>query len=81
MDGVARDRLGGEDKIEKNLVNANKTPGIEDLEPIAWSGDHGPTLLERAPFESSVRLRQLRTLPQPLSGIALRLFLRGMASF
>ncbi len=39
-----------EDKIEKNLVNANKTPGIEDLEPIAWSGDHGLTLLERAPF-------------------------------
>ena len=39
-----------EDKIEKNLLNANKTPGIEDLEPFAWSGDHGLTLLERAPF-------------------------------
>lgn len=39
-----------EDKIEKNLINANKVPGIEDLEPIAWSGDHGLTLLERAPF-------------------------------
>ncbi len=39
-----------EDKIEKNLLNANKTPGVEDLEPIAWSGDHGLTLLERAPF-------------------------------
>ncbi len=39
-----------EDKIEKNLVNANKTPGIEDLEPTAWSGDHGLTILERAPF-------------------------------
>lgn len=39
-----------EDKIEKNLINANKVPGIEDLEPMAWSGDHGLTLLERAPF-------------------------------
>ncbi|MDE3091478.1 MAG: aldehyde dehydrogenase EutE [Chloroflexota bacterium] len=39
-----------EDKIEKNLVNINKVPGIEDLEPIAWSGDRGMTLMERAPF-------------------------------
>jgi acyl-CoA reductase-like NAD-dependent aldehyde dehydrogenase len=39
-----------EDKIEKNLLVINKTPGIEDLEPLAWSGDRGLTLLERAPF-------------------------------
>ncbi len=39
-----------EDKIEKNLLNINKVPGIEDLEPIAVSGDRGLTLLERAPF-------------------------------
>jgi len=39
-----------EDKIEKNLLVTNKTPGIEDLEPDAWSGDRGLTLLERAPF-------------------------------
>lgn len=39
-----------EDKIEKNLLNANKVPGIEDLEPLAWSGDHGLTVVERAPF-------------------------------
>ena len=39
-----------EDKIEKNLLVTNKTPGIEDLEPTAWSGDRGLTLLERAPF-------------------------------
>src|SRR6202795_3163468 len=24
-----------------------KTPGTEDLEPVAWTGDHGLTLLER----------------------------------
>ncbi len=39
-----------EDKIEKNMLVINKTPGVEDLEPTAWSGDRGLTLLERAPF-------------------------------
>ncbi len=39
-----------EDKIEKNLLVTNKTPGIEDLTPDAWSGDHGLSLVERAPF-------------------------------
>ncbi len=39
-----------EDKIEKNLLVADKTPGPEILEPIAWSGDRGLTLTERAPY-------------------------------
>lgn len=39
-----------EDKVEKNLLNANKTPGTEDLEPVCFTGDHGLTLIERAPF-------------------------------
>lgn len=39
-----------EDKIEKNLLNANKTPGTEDLEPVCFTGDHGLTLIERAPL-------------------------------
>jgi len=38
------------DKRQKNLLVAHKTPGCEDLEPIAWSGDHGLTLMERAPY-------------------------------
>jgi acyl-CoA reductase-like NAD-dependent aldehyde dehydrogenase len=38
------------DKIQKNLLCANKTPGTEILRPTAWSGDNGLTLLERAPF-------------------------------
>ena len=38
------------DKILKNLLVANKTPGVEDLRPAANSGDHGLTLTERAPF-------------------------------
>lgn len=39
-----------EDKIEKNLLVANKTPGTEDLKPIVFTGDHGLTLVERAPY-------------------------------
>jgi len=39
-----------EDKVQKNLLNANKAPGTEILAPIAWSGDGGLTLIERAPF-------------------------------
>jgi acyl-CoA reductase-like NAD-dependent aldehyde dehydrogenase len=38
------------DKVQKNLLCANKTPGIELLRPIAYTGDHGLMLLERAPF-------------------------------
>jgi len=39
-----------EDKIEKNLLNANRVPGTEILAPIAWSGDDGLTLIEYAPY-------------------------------
>jgi acyl-CoA reductase-like NAD-dependent aldehyde dehydrogenase len=39
-----------EDKIKKNLLAAGRTPGIEDLEPDAVSGDHGLTVVERAPY-------------------------------
>lgn len=39
-----------EDKIRKNEVAIKKTPGIEDLEPRAFSGDKGLTLLELAPY-------------------------------
>jgi len=39
-----------EDKIIKNRLVTNKTPGPEVLEPKAWSGDDGLTIMERAPF-------------------------------
>lgn len=39
-----------EDKITKNILVAEKTPGIEHLTPEAITGDHGLTLLEPAPF-------------------------------
>jgi acyl-CoA reductase-like NAD-dependent aldehyde dehydrogenase len=39
-----------EDKVKKNLLVAEKTPGVEDLEPISWTGDRGLTLTEWAPY-------------------------------
>jgi acyl-CoA reductase-like NAD-dependent aldehyde dehydrogenase len=39
-----------EDKVKKNLLVTDKTPGPEDLEPETWTGDRGLTLTEPAPF-------------------------------
>jgi acyl-CoA reductase-like NAD-dependent aldehyde dehydrogenase len=39
-----------EDKILKNRLVTEKTTGTEDLEPVVWTGDHGMTLMERAPY-------------------------------
>ncbi len=39
-----------EDKVLKNLLVTDKTPGPEDLEPQVWSGDQGLTVTEFAPF-------------------------------
>ncbi|MBK6345608.1 MAG: aldehyde dehydrogenase EutE [Bacteroidales bacterium] len=39
-----------EDKVIKNELAINKTPGVEDLESIAYSDDNGLTLVERAPY-------------------------------
>ncbi len=37
-------------KTTKNLTAADKTPGVEDLLTVSWSGDGGLTVVERAPF-------------------------------
>ena len=39
-----------EDKVNKNLLVAEKTPGPEILRPIAFTGDNGLALIERAPY-------------------------------
>jgi len=39
-----------EDKIMKNQLVSERTPGVEDLAPAAFTGDHGLTLVEPAPF-------------------------------
>ncbi len=48
---VEETKLGNvADKVKKNLLCANKTPGMEILRPQAFSGDFGLMLMERAPF-------------------------------
>ncbi len=50
-EAVAETGLGRvEDKIQKNLLAAKKTPGVEDLAPLAYTGDDGLTLIEPAPY-------------------------------
>lgn len=39
-----------EDKLAKNQLVIDKTPGIEALKPAAHTGDHGLTLVEYAPY-------------------------------
>ncbi len=39
-----------EDKVQKNLLTATKTPGPEYLDTTAWTGDNGLTLVEYAPY-------------------------------
>ncbi len=39
-----------EDKVKKNLLQANKTPGLEDLAPRVFTGDRGLSLVENSPF-------------------------------
>jgi propionaldehyde dehydrogenase len=47
---VRETKLGRyEDKLRENILCATKTPGIEDIQPSAKTGDHGLMLLEHAP--------------------------------
>jgi acyl-CoA reductase-like NAD-dependent aldehyde dehydrogenase len=39
-----------EDKVVKNRLVTDRTPGLEDLAPVATTGDFGLTLVEVAPF-------------------------------
>lgn len=48
---VAETGLGRyEDKLKKNTLCATKTPGPEILRPIAFTGDYGLTVLDRASY-------------------------------
>ena len=50
-EAVAETGLGNfRDKQAKNSLAARKTPGVEDVEPSAYSDEHGLTIMERAPF-------------------------------
>ena len=49
--GVAETKMGRvEHKRLKHLLVADKTPGTEDIQPTAKTGDNGLTLIEMAPF-------------------------------
>lgn len=37
-------------KIRKLEIVTQSTPGVEDLSPVAWTGDRGLTVVELAPF-------------------------------
>ncbi len=39
-----------EDKLKKHALAADLTPGVEDLESVSWTGDHGLTVEEMAPY-------------------------------
>ena len=39
-----------DNKLIKHQLVATKTPGVEDLEAVSYSDDHGLTLVERAPY-------------------------------
>lgn len=50
---VAVDETGlgrADDKIQKNRLAAEKTPGVEDLEPLTYTDEYGMMLTERAPY-------------------------------
>jgi acyl-CoA reductase-like NAD-dependent aldehyde dehydrogenase len=48
---VEETKLGRvDDKLAKNTLVLEKTPGIEALHPNTWTGDHGLTLVEWAPY-------------------------------
>ncbi len=50
---MAREETGMgrvDDKVRKNLLCATRTPGVEDLQSRAFTGDQGLTLIEFAPF-------------------------------
>lgn len=38
------------DKVQKNLLVARRTPGLEDLSTYCKTGDHGMMIVEQAPF-------------------------------
>jgi len=48
---VEETKMGrAEDKTQKNILCAKRTPGVEDLHSLAFTGDKGLTLVEYAPF-------------------------------
>jgi propionaldehyde dehydrogenase len=48
---VEETKMGrADDKTQKNILCATRTPGVEDMHSRAYTGDEGLTLVEYAPF-------------------------------
>src|SRR5687767_15543494 len=62
-----------EDKLAKNKLVAEKTPGPEILQTVAFTGDHGLMLTERAPY--GVRSEEHTSELQSLAYLVCRLLL------
>jgi acyl-CoA reductase-like NAD-dependent aldehyde dehydrogenase len=51
LEAVSETGIGNaNDKKLKNALAAEKTPGVEDVQPTAYSDEHGLTLVEHAPY-------------------------------
>src|SRR5262249_9394205 len=66
-----------EDKLLKNRLVIERTPGTEDLEPVAWTGDHGLTLLERAPYGAIAVLTPATNPSEPIINTAISMTAGG----
>lgn len=65
------------DKMNKILLAANKTPGPEDLQPVAFSGDRGLTIEEPAPFGTAGVITPSTNPPSTIVNNAISLLSAG----
>ncbi len=78
---VEETKMGrAEDKTRKNLLCATRTPGVEDLESRAYTGDKGLTLVEYAPLASWPPSRHRIILPRPSFPMSSLFWLRVIRS-
>jgi len=66
-----------EDKVRKNRLAIEKTPGPEDLLPRAWSGDEGLALMERAPWGVVGAISPVTNITETLICNAIGMFAAG----
>ncbi|MCD6531046.1 aldehyde dehydrogenase family protein, partial [bacterium] len=67
------------DKREKVILAATKTPGVEDLVPRTFTGDHGLTLEELAPYGVVVSITPSTNLPSTIVNNSISIVAAGNA--
>jgi len=65
------------DKREKVVLAATKTPGVEDLVPRTYTGDHGLTLEELAPYGVVVSITPSTNPPSTIVNNAISILAGG----